>query len=417
MIRRRLSAPARRARGAAAARALRPHPVVRAQVPVLRLQLARARGRACRRASTSTRCCSTSKACCLGLGPAPRQRLHRRRHAEPLLAGVDRRAALGRARALAARARRRDHARRRIPARWRRRASAASARAGVNRISIGVQSFDERMLAALGRIHSADEARRAIDAALASFDNVNLDLMYALPAQSAGHGARRPRGGAALRRAAPLGLPAHDRAEHRVLEQAAAAARARRRPRTCSSRPRRRLRAGTSTTRPRRSRGPGRRCRHNLNYWEFGDYLGIGAGAHGKISFPDRITRHARAKQPREYLKRARALSTPARVESARARAAVRVHAECAAPGGGLPTSRSSASAPACRSTVVGSRLGVGGEATACLARDWKRIGPTERGADVAPLPQGSGPLHRAFFGDRHVHKKLAGWRPCRAMP
>jgi coproporphyrinogen III oxidase-like Fe-S oxidoreductase len=47
---------------------------------------------------------------------------------------------------------------------------------------------------------------------------------------------------------------------------------------------------------------PGRRCRHNLNYWEFGDYLGIGAGAHGKVSFADRVTRHERAKQPREYL-------------------------------------------------------------------------------------------------------------------
>src|SRR5215210_4988085 len=56
--------------------------------------------------------------------------------------------------------------------------------AGVNRISIGVQSFDARMLVALGRIHSSEEARRAIDAALASFDNVNLDLMYGLPSQT-----------------------------------------------------------------------------------------------------------------------------------------------------------------------------------------------------------------------------------------
>ncbi len=48
---------------------------------------------------------------------------------------------------------------------------------------------------------------------------------------------------------------------------------------------------------------PGRRCKHNLNYWQFGDYLGIGAGAHGKLSFPDRITRHARAKQPDAYMK------------------------------------------------------------------------------------------------------------------
>ncbi len=73
---------------------------------------------------------------------------------------------------------------------------------------------------------------------------------------------------------------------------------------TCSSSPRRfSSGAATSTTRPPPLRSPLRRCQHNLNYWEFGDYLGIGAGAHGKISFPDRITRHERAKQPAEYLK------------------------------------------------------------------------------------------------------------------
>ena len=79
---------------------------------------------------------------------------------------------------------------------------------------------------------------------------------------------------------------------------------------------------------------PGRRCRHNLNYWEFGDYLGIGAGAHGKISFPDRITRHERAKQPRDV-----SASATHRCENrviAPGRAAVRVHAERAAPGRGL---------------------------------------------------------------------------------
>ena len=100
--------------------------------------------------------------------------------------------------------------------------------AGVNRISIGVQSFDDRMLSALGRIHSADEARRAIAAALAAFDNVNIDLMYGLPGQSLDMARADIREAAECRHAAPLGLSAHHRAEHRVLEQAAAAAGARR---------------------------------------------------------------------------------------------------------------------------------------------------------------------------------------------
>jgi len=175
--------------------------------------------------------------------------------------------------------------------------------AGVNRISIGVQSFDDRMLAALGRIHSAEEARRAIAAALAAFDNVNIDLMYGLPGQSADM-AR-----ADITEAAEAGtphvsayqltiepntafwskpppLPEHDEAAdmqltvesllaHRGFEHYEISAFAK----------------------------PGTRCRHNLNYWEFGDYLGIGAGAHGKISFPDRITRHERAKQPAVYMR------------------------------------------------------------------------------------------------------------------
>jgi oxygen-independent coproporphyrinogen-3 oxidase len=174
--------------------------------------------------------------------------------------------------------------------------------AGVNRISIGVQSFDDRMLAALGRIHSADEARRAIAAALAAFDNVNIDLMYGLPGQSLDM-AR-----ADIREAASAGtphlsayqltiepntafwskpppLPEHDAAAdmqvvvEEVLEKSSY--------------------QHYETSAFAKS---GMRCRHNLNYWQFGDYLGIGAGAHGKVSFPDRITRHERAKQPAMYL-------------------------------------------------------------------------------------------------------------------
>jgi len=174
--------------------------------------------------------------------------------------------------------------------------------AGVSRISIGVQSFDQRMLAALGRIHSAGEARRAIDAALASFDNVNLDLMYGLPGQDPAM-AR-----ADIEEAARSGVP-HLSAYQLAIE-----------PNTVFwSKPPRLPEhdacadmqlmieqvlgeAGFEHYETSAFARPGRRCQHNLNYWEFGDYLGIGAGAHGKISFPDRITRHERAKQPAQYL-------------------------------------------------------------------------------------------------------------------
>jgi oxygen-independent coproporphyrinogen-3 oxidase len=174
--------------------------------------------------------------------------------------------------------------------------------AGVNRISIGVQSFDDRMLQALGRIHGGAEARRAADAALASFDNVNLDLMYGLPGQSAAM-AR-----ADLEQATASGVP-HISAyqltiepntvffskpprlpEHDVCADMQLAA-----EELLSA-------AGYESYETSAFAKPGRRSRHNLNYWQFGDYLGIGAGAHGKISFPDRITRHSRIKQPREYL-------------------------------------------------------------------------------------------------------------------
>jgi putative oxygen-independent coproporphyrinogen III oxidase len=174
--------------------------------------------------------------------------------------------------------------------------------AGVNRLSIGVQSFDDRMLSALGRIHSADEARRAIDAATATFDKVNIDLMYGLPGQTMAMARADVEEG--LRTGVPHlsayqlaiepntvfwskppTLPQHDECAdmqvmiEEILNQ-----------------------AGYEHYETSAFARPRHRCRHNLNYWEFGDYLGIGAGAHGKISFPDRITRHQRAKQPSVYL-------------------------------------------------------------------------------------------------------------------
>jgi oxygen-independent coproporphyrinogen-3 oxidase len=177
--------------------------------------------------------------------------------------------------------------------------------AGVNRLSLGIQSFDDAKLRALGRIHSADEARRAIGMAQESFDNVNLDLMYGLPGQTLAavrkEIAEAARWGTTHLSAyqltiepntaffsKPPVLPSHDEAADMQLavEEMLAA-------------------AGFEHYETSAFARPARRCRHNLNYWEFGDYLGLGAGAHGKLSFAERVTRHERAKSPREYLAQA----------------------------------------------------------------------------------------------------------------
>ena len=174
--------------------------------------------------------------------------------------------------------------------------------AGVNRLSLGVQSFDDAMLKALGRIHSADEARRAIGMAMDTFGNVNIDLMYGLPGQTLAmaradieEGVRQgtPHFSAyqltiepnTVFFSQPPKLPAHDAAaDMQVMAEKTLA------------------QAGFGHYETSAFARPGYRCGHNLNYWEFGDYLGIGAGAHGKLSFADRVTRHERARQPREYM-------------------------------------------------------------------------------------------------------------------
>ncbi|SFN19503.1 oxygen-independent coproporphyrinogen-3 oxidase [Formivibrio citricus] len=176
--------------------------------------------------------------------------------------------------------------------------------AGINRLSIGIQSFNDRHLAALGRVHNRAEAEQAIDIARAQFDNFNLDLMYALPQQtlaealadidtaiaagsthiSAYHLTLEPNTAFA---AAPPSLPDDDVcADMQEAIEARLAA------------------AGFEHYETSAFARPGRQTRHNLNYWRFGDYLGIGAGAHGKISFPDRIVRQARYRHPTEYLTR-----------------------------------------------------------------------------------------------------------------
>jgi putative oxygen-independent coproporphyrinogen III oxidase len=248
--------------------------------------------------------------------------------------------------------------------------------AGVNRISIGVQSFDARMLAALGRIHGPDEARRAIDAALASFDNVNIDLMYGLPDQNAAmaradieEGARRgvPHLSAyqltlepnTVFWSKPPTLPEHDEAaDMQVMVEEVLAA------------------AGYEHYETSAFARPGRRCRHNLNYWEFGDYLGIGAGAHGKISFPDRITRHERAKQPREYLEMKNTLAGEKLIEERELPFEFMLNALRLIEGFPVARFEERTGLPLTR---IQSELEKA-EQAGLLERDWKRIRPSVRG-------------------------------------
>ncbi|HEY0180439.1 MAG TPA: radical SAM family heme chaperone HemW, partial [Dokdonella sp.] len=180
--------------------------------------------------------------------------------------------------------------------------------AGVNRVSFGVQSFDDGRLRALGRIHSAAEAERAVrEAQDAGIGEINLDLMYALPEQTlAGALADVDRAIAlapthvshyqltlepnTLFAAKPPPLPDDDAAwdMQEACQQRLAA-------------------AGYAQYEVSAYARDGHRCAHNLNYWRFGDYLGIGAGAHGKLSDAahGRVVRTAKVKLPRSYLERA----------------------------------------------------------------------------------------------------------------
>ncbi len=176
---------------------------------------------------------------------------------------------------------------------------------GINRLSIGIQSFNGRHLQALGRIHDEREALRAVEIAHAHFDNFNLDLMYALPGQTLAeaqqdldtalafapphlslyHLTMEPN---TVFAKYPPQLPSDDESadiQDMIAQQTAA--------------------AGYRHYEVSAYAQPGRQARHNLNYWEFGDYLGIGAGAHSKLSFPHRVLRQARFKQPASFIEAA----------------------------------------------------------------------------------------------------------------
>jgi putative oxygen-independent coproporphyrinogen III oxidase len=177
--------------------------------------------------------------------------------------------------------------------------------AGITRVSLGAQSFDARQLKLLGRIHSADETRRAAEELhAAGLDNFNLDLMYALPGQTAAEARADVEAALALN-------PAHLSQYHLTIEPGTLFAAAppvqpvdeivdvmlNQSLATLAE-------AGFEQYEVSGYAREGRRCRHNLNYWEFGDYLGIGAGAHGKLSSPTRgmAIRTQQTREPRRYL-------------------------------------------------------------------------------------------------------------------
>ena len=178
--------------------------------------------------------------------------------------------------------------------------------AGVTRLSVGVQSFDDAKLAALGRVHDAAQALAAVEEARAAFDTFNIDLMYALPGQTLAefdtdlttalalnpphlsiyHLTLEPN--TLFAKFPPKALPDDDTAFD-MLDLITA--------RTAA--------VGMERYEVSAFARPGHRCEHNLNYWQFGDYLGIGAGAHSKLSFPHRVIRQTRVRDPASYMDRA----------------------------------------------------------------------------------------------------------------
>lgn len=179
------------------------------------------------------------------------------------------------------------------------------AASGVNRISLGIQSFDDQALKALGRIHDGRQACDAIAIAQRAVQRVNLDLMYALPQQSVEACAQDLKQAMSFETGHlslyhltlepntvfakyPPVVPDDDTSaamQDLIIEATSA--------------------GGWEQYEVSAYAKPGQRCLHNLNYWEFGDYLGIGPGAHGKLSFHDKIIRQAKLKNPSSWMQNA----------------------------------------------------------------------------------------------------------------
>ena len=177
--------------------------------------------------------------------------------------------------------------------------------AGVTRLSVGVQSFNDAHLKALGRVHDSAQARAAVEEAARAFDTFNLDLMYALPGQTLAELRQDVTTALAVQSPHisiyhltiepntyfakfPPQIPDQDSA-YEMLDIITGMADT----------------AGLERYEVSAYARPGHRCWHNLNYWQFGDYLGIGAGAHSKLSFAHRIVRQVRHRDPRLYMEKA----------------------------------------------------------------------------------------------------------------
>jgi putative oxygen-independent coproporphyrinogen III oxidase len=177
--------------------------------------------------------------------------------------------------------------------------------AGVNRLSLGIQSFKDIHLQALGRIHDSEQAHAAVELALNTFEQVNCDIMYGLPQQSLAEALQDAATAINLNPAhlsfyhltlepntpfyrTPPSLPDDDTSAEMQIEIEALLAH-----------------HGYEHYETSAFSKPGKQAQHNVNYWQFGDYLGIGAGAHSKLSYHDKITREIRPKHPKAYMQQA----------------------------------------------------------------------------------------------------------------
>ena len=253
--------------------------------------------------------------------------------------------------------------------------------AGITRLSVGVQSFNDAHLQAIGRVHDRAQALAALEEAARSFETFNLDLMYALPGQTL----------AQLRADVDQALtfaPPHLSIYHLTIE-----------PNTVFAKyppqvppddeayamldliTERTALAGLERYEVSAYARPGHHCRHNLNYWQFGDYLGIGAGAHSKLSFAHRVVRQVRTREPRLYMERAlagQAVAQEEEVKLADLPFEYMLNALRLRQGFALNefTERTGVSITAIQQALAQA------EAQGLITRDLARVVPTERGFD-----------------------------------
>ncbi|WP_416222193.1 radical SAM family heme chaperone HemW [Sphaerotilus sp.] len=260
--------------------------------------------------------------------------------------------------------------------------------AGVTRLSIGVQSFDDAKLQALGRVHSRAQALAAAEEAAQAFDTFNLDLMYALPGQTLAEAGEDLRTALALQpphlsvyhltiepntlfAVHPPAVPDDDLASE-MLDQIVAMTGAQ----------------GLSRYEVSAFARPGHRCTHNLNYWQFGDYLGIGAGAHTKLSFPHRVVRQVRWREPAMYMAKALAGQTVSNDEEVGRKALpfeFMLNALRLKDGFDLGLFRDRTGLPLSSIEAALAQA----EQRGLLQRDWERAAPTPRGFDFLSDLQG----------------------------